>query len=480
MPEPCCPAGSWPLLIGGRPAGEREPYEIRCPWDGSPVGQVSRATPADLDQAIALAADSFQLTRRMPAHRRKSILQTVAARMREAAEDFARTLALEAAKPIRLARAEVERAIFTFDQAAEEAGRLPEESLALDGFPAGEQHQALLIHLPIGPVAAITPFNFPLNLVAHKLAPAMAAGCPVVLKPASQTPLSSLKLARIIASAGWPAGALTVLPMHSRDAGALAEDRRFRLLTFTGSPEVGWELKRRAVHQRVTLELGGNAGVIIHSDASLEKAVPKVVAGGFFFAGQSCISVQRIFVHQDLHDRFVSLLLPAVRALRAGPPLDEAADLCCLISPGDGDRVAGWFDEARQAGARFLLGGEVAGARVAPTVIAGAHSGLKVNCREIFAPVVTIQPYASFDEALEAVNQSEYGLQAGVFTNDARLAWRAFQELEVGGVMINEAPTWRVDQMPYGGVKRSGFGREGVRWAIQEMTEPRLLVTNFA
>jgi len=474
------PAGSWPLSIGGQPAGAREEYEVRCPWDGAPVGRVARAPPADLDLAIARAEQSFRVTRRLPAHRRRAILLAVASRMRAQAEDLARTLALEAAKPIRLARAEVERAIFTFDQAAEEAGRLPGESLALDAFPAGENHHALWLHLPIGPVAAITPFNFPLNLVAHKLAPALAAGCPVVLKPASQTPLSSLKLAEIIRSAGWPEDALSVLPMHSRDAGALAEDRRIRLLTFTGSPEVGWELKRRAVHQRVTLALGGTAGVIVHADAALDKVVPKVVAGGFFYAGQSCISVQRIFVHREIHDRFVSLLLPAVRALRVGAPLDDQADLCCLITRTDGERVADWFEEARRAGARFLLGGEVDGARVAPAVIAGASPELKVNCREIFAPVVTVQSYADFDEALAAVNRSDYGLQAGVFTNDQRLAWRAFHELEVGGVMINEAPTWRVDQMPYGGVKRSGFGREGVRCVIQEMTEPRLLVLNFA
>jgi glyceraldehyde-3-phosphate dehydrogenase (NADP+) len=317
-------------------------------------------------------------------------------------------------------------------------------------------------------------------LVAHKLAPAMAAGCPVVLKPASQTPMSALALAGLIAESGWPAGALSVLPLASADAAPLVEDERFKLLTFTGSPAVGWDMKRRAGRKRVCLELGGNAAVIVHGDANLELAADRVVMGGFAYAGQSCISVQRVLVQRDVYDRFLSLFLPKVKALKIGHPLDEAADLSSLVAPSESVRVGRWFDEAEAAGARFLVGGHIEGHLVEPTVIADAPPEANVNCREIFAPVVTVTPYQTFEEALAMANASDFGLQAGVFTNDLRRAWRAFEALEVGGVVINDVSTWRVDHMPYGGVKQSGFGREGIRYAIEEMTEPRLLVLNLS
>lgn len=466
-------AGRW---CGGADAPDVPSYEVRNPYTDAVVGIVSRAGPAEVEQAIQAAEHAFAVTRALPAHARSRILRTISATIEQRAEEFARTIAQEASKPLKQARAEVQRSSFTFAQAAEEATRIDGEIVHLDATPAGEGRQGIVRRFPIGPIAAITPFNFPLNLVAHKLAPALAAGCPVVLKPASQTPITALKLAGVIMEAGWPEGGLSVLPLRSADAAPLVEDDRFKLLTFTGSPAVGWEMKARAGRKRITLELGGNAGVIIHNDTNLDIAATRAVVGGFSYAGQSCISVQRIFVQDGVYEEFMDRFVPAVRALRVGDPLDEATDLSALIDRGAAERVAAWLAEARAAGAEVLVGGEVQGGVVEPTVVVQAGPELRVNCQEIFAPVVTVQTYAEFDEALAAVNNSAYGLQAGIFTNDLRLAWRAFETLEVGGVIINDVPTWRVDHMPYGGVKQSGFGREGLKYAIEEMTESRLLV----
>lgn len=466
------------FLAGEWQAGA--PYTVACPYDGTPVGTVHRAGPAELERAIQAAVGAFEVTRKLPGHRRAAILRKVSETLAARAEELARTIALEAGKPIKQARVEVGRSVTTFSSAAEEATRFHDEVLHLDALSGGESRPAIVRRFPIGPIAAISPFNFPLNLVAHKLAPAIAAGCPVVLKPASQTPISALKLAEIIAEAGWPAGALSVLPMNSKDAGPLVEDERFKLLTFTGSPSVGWDMKRRAGRKRVTLELGGNAGCIVHSDASLAYAAERCVAGGFSYAGQSCISVQRIFVHQPAYEEFMDSFAPKVRALKVGHPLDDATDLGSLISASDGERVGAWLAEARAAGAECLVGGDVKGGVVSPTVVVKAGPELRVNNQEIFAPVVTVQTYADFEDALRAVNDSDYGLQAGLFTRDVGRIFRAYEELEVGGVMVNEVPTWRIDPMPYGGVKQSGFGREGLRYAIEEMTEPKLLVINLS
>ncbi len=455
------------------------PYTIACPYDGAPVAVVHRAAPADLERAIQAATSAFETTRRTPLHRRSVALRAIAAGIESHAEEMARTIALEAGKPIKQARVEVARSITTFSTAADEATRSHDEALRLDAAPGGEGRQAIVRRFPIGPVAAISPFNFPLNLVAHKLAPAIAAGCPVVLKPASQTPVVALKLAEIIAASGWPPEALSVLPLASRDAAPLVEDERFGLLTFTGSPAVGWDMKRRAGRKRVTLELGGNAGVIVHSDADLAFAAARCVMGGFSYAGQSCISVQRIFVHAPVYEEFMDRFVPQVRALKLGHPLDEDSDLSALIGASEGDRVAAWLDEARAAGAECLVGGTVQGGVVAPTVVVRAAPELRVNCQEIFAPVVTVQTYETFEAALAAVNGSDFGLQAGVFTRDVGRIFQAYDALEVGGVIVNDVPTWRIDPMPYGGVKHSGFGREGLRYAIEEMTEPKLLVINL-
>jgi acyl-CoA reductase-like NAD-dependent aldehyde dehydrogenase len=456
------------------------PYTVACPYDGAPVGTVHRAGPAELEQAIQAAVQAFETTRRLPGHQRAAMLRKIATTIAARAEELAHTIALEAGKPIKQARVEVGRSITTFTTAAEEATRFHDEVLRLDALPGGENRPAIVRRFPIGPIAAISPFNFPLNLVAHKLAPAIAAGCPVVLKPASQTPISALKLAAIIAESGWPVEALSVLPLNSKDAAPLVEDERFKLLTFTGSPTVGWDMKRRAGRKRVTLELGGNAGVIIHSDTDLAFAAERCVVGGFSYAGQSCISVQRIFVQEAVYEEFMDSFVPKVRALKLGHPLDEATDLGSLISAGDGERVAGWLAEARAAGAECLIGGDVRDGVVAPTVVVKAGPELKVNNQELFAPVVTVQTYGDFDTALRAVNDSAYGLQAGVFTRDVGRIFQAYEALEVGGVMANEIPSWRIDPMPYGGVKQSGFGREGLKYAIEEMTEPKLLVLNLS
>ncbi len=462
------------FLAGDRRKGS--PRTIRCPYDGSEAGVAHFADASHLAEATDRAVAAAGAMSRLPPFHRADILRRIAAGIAGRAEELAERMALEAAKPIRQARIEVNRSQSIFAGAAEEAVRIPAEVVPMEVAPAGLGRQAILRRFPLGPVAAITPFNFPLNQVAHKLAPAIAAGCPLVLKPASQTPLSALALAEIAAESGLPEGGLTVLPLDATLAAPLAEDARFRMLTFTGSAEVGWDLKRRAGKKRVTLELGGNAAVIVHGDAEIDHAAERCVQGGFWFSGQSCISVQRILVHTSVFDRFLTSFLPRVAALKTGHPLDETSDLCSLISEKDGQRLARFLSSARRAGATVLAGGEIHGAVMTPTVITGARADLEVNCREVFAPLVTVTPYDDFSDALRRVNDSDFGLQAGVFTRDVGRIFTAFETLEVGGVMANEVPAWRLDPMPYGGVKDSGQGREGVRWAIAEMTEPRLLV----
>lgn len=466
------------FILAGIPT-HGEPYEVYCPYDHAPVSIVHRANEAHLQAAISSASDAFALTKHLAAHQRATILRTVAQQLHVHSEAFAQVIALEAGKPIKQARGEVQRAITTFSTAADECSQSHDEILRLDRAPGGEGRHAMTRRFPIGPIGAISPFNFPLNLVAHKVAPALAAGCPVVLKPASQTPSAAIMLGELIVAAGWPAGAISVLPMNSRDASALIEDDRLAMLSFTGSPAVGWALKQRVGRKRITLELGGNAGVIVHDDADIADAAARCVAGGFNYAGQSCISVQRIFVQRSRYDEFVTHLVAGVNRLHVGHPLDEQADLSALISHQEAQRLAQWFDEARAAGATFLTGGHVHDGIVEPTIISGAHPSLNVCCREVFAPVVTVTAYDTFAEAIALVNQSDFGLQAAVFTRDVGRIYHAYEALEVGGVIINDMPTWRLDPMPYGGVKQSGFGREGVRYAIEEMTEIKLMVLHL-
>ncbi len=473
------PVSTQGFFLDGKWIEAGKPAEVRSPYDGSVVGQVFEGGREHADAAIAAAVKAFGTTKRLPAFERQRVLRRVAETITERKEEFARTMALESGKPLKAARTEVDRGIFTFNVAAEESTRIYGEYLPLDWqqFTAGRW--GIVKRFPLGPIAGITPFNFPLNLVAHKVAPAIAAGCPLVLKPAPQTPLTALLLAEAVQHAGWPDGGLNVLPLSNEDAGLLVSDDRLKMISFTGSAAVGWQIKAKAGKKKVVLELGGNAGVIVHNDADLAYAAERCVVGGFSYAGQTCISVQRILVERSAFGKFTELFLAGVAKLRVGDPLDDSTDLGPLIRESDSVRAADWVQEALRGGAQLLCGGKRKGPMLEPTVLTGTRPEQKVNCQEIFAPVVTIEPYDSFEEALRLINSSPYGLQAGIFTRDAKLLFNAYDELEVGAVVAGDVPTFRIDHMPYGGVKDSGLGREGLRYAIEEMTEPKLMVMNL-
>ncbi|HWF93109.1 MAG TPA: aldehyde dehydrogenase family protein [Terriglobales bacterium] len=473
------PVATRGFFLDGKWIEEGDLVEIKSPFDQAVVAQVFQGQKKHAEAAIAAAVKAFGTTRRLPAFERQRVLRRVAQAITERKEEFAHTMALEAGKPIKTSRQEVDRAIFTFTVAAEESTRIYGEYLPLDWqeFTAGRW--GIVRRFPLGPIAGITPFNFPLNLVAHKVAPAIAAGCSMVLKPAPQTPLCALMLAEAVQQAGWPDGGLSILPLSNDDAGILATDERIKLLSFTGSAAVGWEIKKKSGKKKVLLELGGNAGVIVHSDADLAYAADRCVTGSFAYAGQTCISVQRILVEQSAFGKFTDLLVEGVKNLRIGDPLDESSDLGPMIRESDAIRASDWIHEAERGGARVLCGGKRQGPILEPTVLTGTRPEMKVNCQEIFAPVVTVESYDDFSHALRQLNHSAYGLQAGVFTRDAKLLFQAYEELEVGSVIAGDAPSFRIDHMPYGGVKDSGQGREGLRYAIEEMTEPKLLVMNL-
>jgi acyl-CoA reductase-like NAD-dependent aldehyde dehydrogenase len=467
------------IFLGGKWRAVKDTLEVRAPFNGEVVGTCGRSSAADLDAAIREAEHGFVAMKSLPSFKRAEICSRTAAGLKVRKEDFARTLAMEAGKPIKQARVEMERAIFIWEVAAEEAKRISGEVLPLDWTENAVNRKGIVERFPIGPIAAITPFNFPMHLVGHKLAPALASGSSVVLKPASQTPLSALNLATVLSESGAPEGAVSVTPCAVPLAEMLVTDERTKMFTFTGSPAVGWALKAKAGKKRVALELGGNAGVVVHSDAALDFAAARVVAGGFLYAGQSCISVQRVLVQKKVCDDFLDRVLAKTKQLKVGDPLDEATDVGPMIHDREAERAETWLREATQGGATLLCGGGRSGAVLEPTIVLNAKPEMKVNCLEIFAPVVTVTPYENFDDAIRAINDSRYGLQAGIFTRDLASVFRAYHELEVGGVIVNDVSTWRVDHMPYGGVKDSGFGREGIRYAIEEMTEPKLLVLNL-
>ncbi len=467
------------FLVDGKWVEDGEVVEVKAPFDGTVVGRVFQGRRAHAEAAIVAAVKAFGTTRRLPAFERQRVLRRVAEGISKRKEEFARTLCQEAGKPIKAARTEVERAIFTFTVAAEESTRIYGEYLPLDWQEYTAGRWGIVKRFPLGPIVGITPFNFPLNLVAHKVAPAIAAGCTMVLKPAPQTPLSSLLMAEVVQQAGWPDGALNVVPLANEDAALLVADDRIKMISFTGSAAVGWQIKKNSGKKKVILELGGNAGVIIHNDADLEYAAERCVAGGFGYAGQTCISVQRILVQQSVYGKFVDLFLAGVKKLETGDPLEETTDVGPLIRESDAQRTTDWIQEAVRGGARVLCGGNRRGSIVEPTVLTGTKPEMKVNCQEVFGPVVTVEPYERFDDALRQINSSAYGLQAGLFTRDAKLMFQAFEELEVGGLLAGDVPTFRIDHMPYGGVKESGLGREGLRYAIEEMTEPKLMVMNL-
>ena len=473
------PVSTRGFLVDGKWMEAGDVVEVRAPYDGSVIAHVFQGRREHAEAAIAAAVKAFGTTRRLPAFERQRVLRRVAQSIGERKEEFARTLSQEAGKPIKAARTEVERAIFTFTVAAEESTRIYGEVLPLDWQEYTAGRWGIVRRFPLGPIAGITPFNFPLNLVAHKVAPAIASGCPMVLKPAPQTPLSALLMAESVQQAGWPDGGLNVLPLSNEDAGLLVSDDRIKLISFTGSAAVGWQIKKNAGKKKVILELGGNAGVIVHSDADLAYAADRCVAGGFNYAGQTCISVQRILVERSVFGKFTDLLIGGVKKLKTGDPADESTDSGPLIRESDAVRASQWIEEAVRGGARLLIGGQRKGSMLEPTVLTGTRVEMKVNCQEIFAPVVTIEPYDDFSDAVRQINSSPYGLQAGIFTRDAKLMFNAYEELEVGAVMAGDVPTFRIDHMPYGGIKESGLGREGLRYAIEEMTEPKLLVMNL-
>ncbi len=468
-----------PFFLAGQPSRSAAPLDVVNPYDKSVVGRTWLAGDAEFDRAAEAAVAAAPVMRAMPAYQRAAILDAASAELKRRRDEIARTLAGEAGKALKDATGEAERAALTFEAAANEARQIRGEVIPMDLAAHGTGRLAITRRFPVGPVAAISPFNFPLNLSAHKIAPAIAAGNPVVLKPATKTPLSALYLADIVTRAGLPTGAISVLPMPRQTGDRLVTDPRFKLLTFTGSSAVGWDMKNRAGKKKIILELGGNAGVIIDDSADVEFAARRVAAGGFSLAGQSCISVQRVYVHERVFDRFAARLVELVSALKVGDPLDPATDVGPMIEEDEAARVDAWVREAVRAGARVLTGGKrLGGALYAPTVLTDVPVDSKVCAQEVFAPLVGLFRFSSIQDAIREVNRSSYGLQAGIFTANLEHSLRAFDDLEVGGVIVNDVPTWRIDHMPYGGVKDSGIGREGPRYTIEEMTEPKLLVIN--
>ena len=466
------------LLIGGEWVETGEWLEVRSPYSGDVVGRVAQAGADEARAAIDAAEKAMASP--LPAHKRAEILVKVVAGIARRHDEIARQITAEAGKPLKAARVEASRAMSTYTFSAVEARKLAGEMVPMDAAQAGEGKLAFTLRQPIGIVGAISPFNFPLNLVAHKIGPALAAGCAVVLKPASQTPLSALTLAELADEAGLPPGWLNVLVGPASEIGdVLVEDERVRAITFTGSSGVGWKLRERAARKKVLLELGNATPVIVHGDADLDETAEKLAANAFAFAGQSCISVQRIYVQKWIYEDFVSRFVPRVEELVLGDPADEATDVGPVIDDESRERILSWIEEARDAGAEILAGGGPDGDLIKPTVIANATLDMKVCSEEVFGPVCVVNSYESLDEAIALANGTRFGLQAGIFTADIRAAMRAAQKLEFGGVTVNEAPTFRSDQMPYGGIKDSGNTREGPPYAVRELTEQRVVVIDL-
>jgi len=467
------------LLIGGEWYETGETIDVTSPYDGSVVGRVAYGGADDARRAIDAAEQAMKSP--LPAHKRAAVLDGVAELLRERRDEFARTIAEEAGKPLTTAGMEVDRAVQTMTFSALEARRLTGETVPMDAHPAGEGHAGLILRVPIGIVAAISPFNFPLNLVAHKVGPGFAAGCAVVLKPAGATPLSALLLAQAFEDAGQPAGWLNVIVGKSRDIGdVLTEDERVRMITFTGSSEVGWGIRARANKKKVSLELGNSTPLIVLADADLDKAAAAIAAHGYSFAGQSCISIQRVYVEDSVHDELMEKLTPKVAALKVGDPLDADTQVGPVIDHENRDRIKEWVDEAVSGGAKLVAGGAIDDAGLLqPVLLDDVALEMKVSCNEVFGPVVTVSRVSGLEQAVELANGTNYGLQAGIYTQDITKALRAARGLDFGGVTLNEAPTYRADQMPYGGVKDSGNTREGPKFAVQEMTEPRMVVINL-
>lgn len=464
------------IYIGGEFKQTDAPLQVTNKYTDEVFAETFLAKTKELDEAIVKAQTIQKKMKEMPAYERYEILMQISKEINANKEHLAIVLATESGKPIKYASGEIERASQTFLIAAEESKRFPSEYISLDWAPAGKGKEGLVKYFPIGLIAGISPFNFPMNLAVHKIAPAIAAGNPVILKPARSTPLSVLELAKIVAQTSLPKGALSILPMDRESGNQLVTDERFKMLTFTGSPEVGWKMKNDAGKKKVVLELGGNAGVVVSESADIDLAVQKCLIGSFAYSGQICIHVQRIYIHNSIFSEFTDKLIAATKKLKQGDPTDPDTDISVMIDEENAIRVESWVNEAVASGAKILCGGKRKGTYFEPTIITNTKPEMKVSGFEIFGPVVCIEPFSSFTDAISSVNNSVYGLQAGVFTNNTKETNYAFNNLEVGGVMINEVSLFRVDHMPYGGVKDSGFGREGLKYAICEMLEPRLLV----
>lgn len=466
------------IYLAGEFIETGQTLKVNYPYNGELFATTYKAGKEELEKAILAAQQVRDKLIAMPSFKRYEVLMHIKDRLTEMKETFAQTITAESGKPIKNARNEVERSIGIFTIAAEECKRLPGEYMSLDWTPAGKGKEGIIKYFPVGIVAGISPFNFPLNLSVHKIAPALAAGCPIILKPASQTPLSTLLLASIIDETDLPDGALSVLPMDRETGNLLVTDDRISLLSFTGSPEVGWKMKADAGKKKVVLELGGNAGVIIAEDSNIGKALSKCLTSAFAYSGQVCIHTQRIFVHHSLYKDFLKQFASMAEKLNIGDPQDETIDMSVMIDKENAQRVESWVKEAVEHGAKLVLGGKRTDSLYAPTILTNTNNSMKVCSHEVFGPVVTIESYKNFDEAIKMMNDTRFGLQAGVFTNRVSEMYRAFNELHVGGVIHNDVPTFRADHMPYGGIKDSGLGREGVKYAIHDMMEARILVVS--
>ncbi|MBX3707247.1 MAG: aldehyde dehydrogenase family protein [Pseudomonadales bacterium] len=469
---------AYPYYLANEPVQANRDLEVTDKYTGAVATRVALADAAAIDAGIAAAVQAQEAMARMPPYERQAVLQHCVARFRERFDELALALCIEAGKPIKDARGEVTRLIDTFRVAAEEAVRIGGEVMNLEISARARGYRGFWKRVPIGPCSLISPFNFPLNLAAHKIAPAIAAGCTWVMKPASRTPVGALIMGEVLAETGLPKGAFSILPAHREGADLFTEDDRLKLLSFTGSPDVGWALKAKAGRKKVVLELGGNAACVVDADQvdRLDAVVERLVFGAYYQSGQSCISVQRIFVHDSIYEVLRERLVAAVGALPMGDPREESTFIGPMISVGEAERLERWITRARHEGGRVLCGGRREGAMLEATLLEDVPFDVELNCEEAFGPVAVLYRYSDFEKVLETVNDSRFGLQAGIFTHDLRKAMRAWDVLEVGGVVINDVPSWRVDNMPYGGVKDSGLGREGVRYAIEDMTEIRLLV----
>mgnify|MGYP000082510889 CR=1 FL=1 len=466
----------YPLLIGGTEITTDNHLNVLDPYNNEIVGKTYLAGPNELERAITKAQAIQAELWSLPTYVRSNALSQISNEINKRRHELAKLLAAESGKPLKYAQGEIDRSVQTFKVAGEEAKRLPSEVMQLDTTASGANREGIVKYFPVGLVAGIAPFNFPINLVAHKIAPAIAAGCPIILKPASSTPLSALELAKIVDKTELPKGAVTVLPMDRQSGNQLVTDERFKLLSFTGSPEVGWKMKEDAGKKRVVLELGGNAGVIITKGTNVDKALPRLLVGAFAYSGQVCIHAQRFYVHSSLMDEFCDKMKSGVEKLKWGSPLDADTDISAMIDAKNTERMKEWLQEATNAGAKIICGGYEKEGIYAPTILTKVKKKMRVCAEEVFGPIITVEPFDDFKQAIKMLNDSRFGLQAGVYTDSITEMNLAFEKIECGGVIINDVPTFRVDQMPYGGIKDSGFGREGLKYAILDMMEPRILV----